>query len=102
MVIAVGQKAWSSLLFTYLKGRTAIGSQLAVCATKKTKRGEIVSKSRKTLSAYELRRARQAYDRRRIDKRTRVGRMALQAMQKRGRKSKDQRGAMASVGYPGY
>ena len=61
-----------------------------------------MSKSSKKLSAYELRRARQAYDRRRIDKRTRVGRMALQAMQKRGRKSEVQRAALAAVGYPGY
>lgn len=43
-----------------------------------------------------------AYDRRRIDKRTRVGRQALQAMQKQGRKSKEQRVALAAVGYPGY
>ncbi len=61
-----------------------------------------MSKSRKRLSAYELRRARQAYDRRRIDKRTRVGRMALQSMHKRGQKSKDQQVALAAVGYPGY
>lgn len=61
-----------------------------------------MSKSRKRLSAYELRRARMAYDRRRIDKRTRVGRLALEAMGKRGRKSADQRAALAAVGYPGY
>jgi len=61
-----------------------------------------VSKPRKRLSAYELRRARQAYDRRRIDKRARVGRMALQAMHTRGRKSEEQQAALAAVGYPGY
>lgn len=43
-----------------------------------------------------------AYDRGRIDRRTRVGRLALEAMGKRGRKSKDQRAALAAVGYPGY
>ena len=70
--------------------------------TEKNERGVIVSKSKKRLSAYEIGRARQAYDRRRIDKRTRVGRAALQAMHKRGRKSHDQRVALAAVGYPGY
>ena len=61
-----------------------------------------MSKSERKLSTYELRRARIAYDRKRIDKRTRVGRAALQAMAKRGRKSADQRAALAAVGYPGY
>ena len=61
-----------------------------------------MSKSRKRLSAYELGRVRQAYDRRRIDKRTRVGQVALEAIHKRGRKSSEQRAALATVGYPGY
>jgi hypothetical protein len=61
-----------------------------------------VSNSALGLSTYELRRARQAYDRKRIDKRTRVGRLALQAMSKRGRKSDHEREALAAVGYPGY
>jgi hypothetical protein len=69
---------------------------------RKTKRGETMPKSRKRLSAYELRRARQGYDRSQIDKRTRVGRLALQAMNKRGRKSGETQAALATVGYPGY
>ena len=69
---------------------------------KQQERGVIVSNSLGGLSAYQLRRVRQAYDRKRIDKRTRVGRLALQAMGKRGRKSKEERAALATVGYPGY
>lgn len=61
-----------------------------------------MSRSRKRLSAYQLRRARQAFDEGRIDKRTRVGQMALQAMRTRGRKSEEQQAALAAVGYPGY
>ncbi len=61
-----------------------------------------MSKSRKRLSAYELRRARQGYDQNQIDKRTRVGRLALQAMSKRGRKSEEEQAALVAVGYPGY
>ena len=61
-----------------------------------------MSKSRKRLSAYELSRARQGYNQSQIDKRTRVGRLALQAMSKRGRKSEEAQAALAAVGYPGY
>lgn len=61
-----------------------------------------MSNVRQRLSAYELRRARQAFDEGRIDRRTRVGRMALEAMHTRGRKSEEQQAALAAVGYPGY
>ena len=61
-----------------------------------------MSRSRKGLSAYELRRARQTYDEGRIDKRTRVGQIALLAMHTRGRKSEEQQAALAAVDYPGY
>ena len=59
-------------------------------------------KSKKKRSAYELWKARRAYDQSQIDKRTRVGRLAIQAMSKRGRKSGEEQSALAAVGYPGY
>lgn len=60
------------------------------------------SKSRKRRSGYELWKARRAYDQSQIDRRTRVGRVAIQAMSKRGRKSEEEQTALAAVGYPGY
>ncbi len=41
------------------------------------------------------------FDRRKIDGRTRVGKAALAALKKRGRKSKTDLEALAAVGYPG-
>ncbi len=59
-------------------------------------------KSKKKLSVHELRTARLGFDQGQIDKRTRVGRLAVQAMSKRGRKSAEEQAALAAVGYPGY
>jgi hypothetical protein len=61
-----------------------------------------VPRTKKGLSGSELRRARQAFDTGRIGKRTRVGKIAYQAMHTRGRKSEEQQAALAAVGYPGY
>lgn len=59
-------------------------------------------KSRRSRTGYSLWKARRNYDRSQIDRRTRLGRIAISAMQKRGRKSPEEREALAAVGYPGY
>ena len=61
-----------------------------------------MSRTRKTTSSYRLWKARRHYDRSQIDRRTQLGRLALKAMKKRGRKSTEEREALAAVDYPGY
>lgn len=56
----------------------------------------------KATRSYRLWKARRHYDPSQIDRRTRLGRIALKAMKKRGRKSAEEREALAAVGYPGY
>jgi hypothetical protein len=67
-----------------------------------TSRGVQVARSRKRNSYYELWKARREFDRSQVDRRTRVGRIALEAMSRRGRKSAEEQSALAAVGYPGY
>lgn len=61
-----------------------------------------MQRKRKTAKSYRLWKARRNYDRSQIDRRTRLGRIAINAMEKRGRKSPEEREALAAVGYPGY
>jgi len=61
-----------------------------------------MSKTRTATQNYRLWKARRRYDADQIDGRTRLGRIALKAMKKRGRKSAEEREALAAVDYPGY